>query len=64
MGNTDNCFLDNGKEVFQSRIHECELFYKALGKFKLGNTEAYDVAFNEGTDARFCKEYQIFQKYS
>jgi len=32
-----------------------------LGKFKLGNTEAYDVAFNKGTDARFCKEYQIFK---
>ena len=32
-----------------------------LGKFKLGDSEAYDVAFNKGTDARFCKEYEIFK---
>jgi peptide methionine sulfoxide reductase msrA/msrB len=36
-------------------------FYKALGWFKLGNTEAFNVAFNEGTDARYCKEYEIFK---
>ena len=36
-------------------------FYLILGKFKLGDTEAYDVAFNNGTDARFCKEYEIFK---
>ena len=45
----------------ESEAAAFELFYKALGKFKLGNTEAYDVAFNKGTDARFCKEYQIFK---
>ena len=32
-----------------------EEFYKALGEFKLGKaSEAYNVAFNEGTDRRFC----------
>ena len=55
-------FLDNGKEVFSNQGYmNAKEFYKALGSFKLGNTEAYDVAFNEGTDARFCKEYQIFK---
>ena len=55
-------FLEDGKEVFgyQGYINSKD-FYKLLGKFKLGETEAYEVAFNEGTDARFCKEYQIFK---
>ena len=35
-------------------------FYLLLGKFKLGDSEAFDVAFDEGTDQRFCKEYEIF----
>ena len=55
-------FLESGSELFSYQGYmEPELFYKALGKFKLGDTEAYDVAFNQGTDARFCKEYQIFK---
>ena len=55
-------FIEDGIEQFSYQGYmEPELFYKALGKFKLGNTEAYDVAFNKGTDARFCKEYQIFK---
>ena len=55
-------FLIDGKEVFAKQGYmEPINFYKALGKFKLGESEAYDVAFNEGTDARFCKEYQIFK---
>ena len=55
-------FLENGAELFSYQGYmEPELFYKALGKFKLGNSEAYDVAFNQGTDSRFCKEYQIFK---
>ena len=55
-------FLQDGKEVFGYQGYiEPKDFYKLLGKFKLGNTEAYDVAFNDGTDARFCKEYQIFK---
>ena len=55
-------FIENGIEVFgyQGYLSPKE-FYQLLGKFKLGNTEAYDVAFNKGTDARFCKEYQIFK---
>ena len=55
-------FLENGKEVFAYQGYiEKKDFYRILGKFKLGNTEAYNVAFNKGTDSRFCKEYQIFK---
>ena len=55
-------FLENGKEIFAYQGYlEPKEFYQMLGKFKLGNSEAYDVAFNKGTDARFCKEYQIFK---
>ena len=55
-------FLENGREVFgyQGYLSPKE-FYKALGFFKLGNSEAYRVAFDEGTDARYCKEYEIFK---
>ena len=55
-------FLEQGKEVFghQGYMSPKE-FYKALGFFKLGDSEAYRVAFEEGTDARFCKEYEIFK---
>ena len=55
-------FLEDGKEVFghQGYMSPKE-FYQALGYFKLGDSEAYRVAFNEGTDARFCKEYEIFK---
>ena len=55
-------FLENGKEAFghQGYLSPKE-FYKALGYFKLGDSEAYQVAFQQGTDARFCKEYEIFK---
>ena len=55
-------FMENGKEKFgyQGYLNPKD-FYQALGAFQLGDTEAYRVAFNEGTDARFCKEYQIFK---
>ena len=55
-------FLENGKEIFsyQGYINQKD-FYQLLGKFKLGNSEAYNVAFNKGPDARFCKEYQFFK---
>lgn len=55
-------FLDNGKEVFANQGYMTpKEFYEALGVFKLGNSEAYNVAFNEGTDSRYCKEYEIFK---
>ena len=55
-------FLDNGTEVFANQGYMTpKEFYEALGVFKLGNSEAYNVAFNEGTDSRYCKEYEIFK---
>ena len=56
-------FIKDGKEVWakQGYIAPTE-FYKALGEFKLGkSSEAFKVAFKEGTDARFCKQYDIFK---
>jgi peptide methionine sulfoxide reductase msrA/msrB len=55
-------FIENGKEIIAHRgFMESEDFYKTLGDFKLGkNSESYKVAFEEGTDSRFCKQYDIF----
>lgn len=55
-------FMENGKEVagYQGYMAP-DLFYQALGAFKLGDTEAYRVAFEKGTDSRFCKQYDIFK---
>jgi len=56
-------FIDDGREVWSHQgIMSSENFYYALGEFKLGkNSEAFNVAFNEGTDRRFCKQYEIFK---
>ncbi|MDB2590160.1 peptide-methionine (S)-S-oxide reductase MsrA [Candidatus Thioglobus sp.] len=56
-------FIKDGKEVWakQGYMMPSE-FYKALGEFKLGKeSEAFNVAFNDGTDGRFCKQYDIFK---
>jgi peptide methionine sulfoxide reductase msrA/msrB len=55
-------FLEQGKEIFGHQGYMSpQEFYKALGFFKLGDSEAYRVAFEEGTDTRFCKEYEVFK---
>jgi len=56
-------FIEDGKEILANRGYMDEKsFYKMLGDFKLGkNTESYNVAFNQGTDNRFCKQYDIFK---
>ena len=56
-------FIEDGKEVWAHQgIMSSEDFYQALGEFKLGkSSEAFNVAFNEGTDRRFCKQYEIFK---
>ena len=55
-------FLENGKEIYGKQGYmDSEQFYKILGLFKLGKTEAFNVAFKEGTDARYCREYEIFK---
>ncbi|WP_434580577.1 peptide-methionine (S)-S-oxide reductase MsrA [Sulfurimonas sp. NW15] len=59
-------FIEDGKEIagHVGFMNEKE-FYKALGDFKLGkNSESYKVAFNQGTDNRFCKQYDIFKHTS
>lgn len=53
--------LQDGKEVYGRQGYlSPEQFYLLLGKFKLGNSEAFDVAFDAGTDQRFCQQYEIF----
>lgn len=55
-------FIQDGVEVFGKQGYMSpDYFYKALGAFKLGQSEAFNVAFDEGTDRRFCKEYEIFK---
>ena len=55
-------FLEEGREVMAHQGYlPSNKFYKSLGKFKLGETEAFDVAFNQGTDPTFCKEYELFK---
>ncbi len=56
-------FIDDGKEIWSHQgIMTSDDFYKALGDFKLGvGSEAHNVAFNDGTDKRFCVQYQIFK---
>ncbi len=55
-------FLENGEEVFghQGFLNRDE-FYLALGRWQLGGSEAFHVAFGKGTDNRFCKQYEIFK---
>ncbi|HIP19575.1 MAG TPA: peptide-methionine (S)-S-oxide reductase [Sulfurimonas sp.] len=56
-------FIEDGKEVIgHVGYMDSKLFYKTLGAFKLGrDSQAYQVAFHEGTDAPGCKQYKIFQ---
>ena len=56
-------FIEDGKEVFSHRGYASQKeFYKMLADFKLGkDSESYHVAFNKGTDNRYCKEYDIFK---
>jgi len=55
-------FLENGKEISAHQGYlSKDKFYELLGKFKLGKTEAFNVAFNQGTDPTYCKEYELFK---
>jgi len=56
-------FIKDGKEVIgHPGYMNAQEFYKTLGDFKLGkNSQAYNVAFHEGTDAPGCKQYAIFK---
>ncbi len=55
-------FLDEGKEQFGHQGYmTAAAFYRALGVFKLGDGEAYEVAFAKDTDDRFCRQYEEFK---
>ena len=55
-------FLENGQEISAHQGYLAkDKFYEFLGKFKLGKTEAYNVACNQGTDPTYCKEYELFK---
>ncbi len=56
-------FIKDGDEVWSKQGYmPPDEFYRALGEFKLGkNSDAFDVAFNESTDARFCRQYEVFK---
>jgi len=56
-------FIENGKEIIgHAGYMDSKSFYQTLGAFKLGkNSQAYNVAFHEGTDAPGCKQYKIFE---
>lgn len=55
-------FLENGKEIFSHQGYMAPHdFYRALGHFQLGDSEAFKVAFNHDTDAPFCKQYDEFK---
>ncbi|MFK5936776.1 MAG: peptide-methionine (S)-S-oxide reductase MsrA [Sulfurimonas sp.] len=56
-------FIEDGKEIIAHLgFMNKKTFYKTLGDFKLGkNSQAYNVAFHEGTDAPGCKQYDIFK---
>ena len=63
VGTPTILFVEDGKEIHNHTGYMDEkTFYKALGEFKLGvESEAFDVAFNQHTDGRFCKQYEIFK---
>ena len=56
-------FIQDGKEIIGHHGYmNPKSFYQTLGDFKLGkNSQAYHVAFHEGTDAPGCKQYKIFE---
>ena len=55
-------FLRDGREElgFKGYMSPKE-FYNALGVVKLGNSDAFKVAFRDGTDPRYCREYEVFK---
>lgn len=56
-------FIEDGREVIgHVGYMDSKTFYKTLGAFQLGkDSQAYQVAFHEGTDAPGCKQYKIFE---
>ncbi len=59
-------FIEDGKEVFAHQgFMTPKAFYQALGQFQLGKAStAYEIAFEDGTESRFCKQYDLFKNTS
>lgn len=54
-------FLQDGTEVAGHQGYlNAKDFYAALGRFKL-DKQAFNVAFDSGTDRRYCKQYDLFK---
>lgn len=54
-------FLQDGVEVAGHQGYlNAKDFYQALGRFKL-DKQAFKVAFDNGTDRRYCKQYDLFK---
>ncbi len=56
-------FIQDGREAGAFRGYmPKKSFYKVLGAFVLGiDSEAFNIAFNQGTEGRFCKQYDTFK---
>jgi len=59
-------FIDNKNEVnAYTGYMNNKNFYKALALFKLGKgSKSFNIAFNQGTENRFCKKYDLFKNVS
>ena len=55
--------IEDGEEIYSKTGYMDEKkFYQFIAEFKLGSeSEAFNVAFNQNTDNRFCKQYKLFQ---
>jgi len=55
--------IKDGKELYAHRGYMSPKdFYRLIGEFALGkDSEAFRVAFENGTDASYCKQYDIFK---
>lgn len=55
--------IKDGKEIFSYRGYlDPQTFYEVLAIFKFGmKSEAYNIAYKQGTEPKFCKQYEKFK---
>ena len=61
MGYPNYFIFENGKESLAIKATLALKNFISLGYFKLGDSEAYKVAFQQGTDARFVKNMKFLK---
>ena len=63
MGHTNNCLYSRWhRGIWSSRIYDAQRVLQSSWRISNWATQKHiRVAFAEGTDARFCKEYEIFK---